>query len=45
MSLHRQLEYNKGLFMGLYMYNNVAPEYISNLYTRPPSRYSNSRIY
>ena len=36
MSLHKQQEYNKGLFM----YRD--PEYISNMYTRPPTRYSNS---
>ena len=44
MSLHKQLEYNKGLFMYRVL-NNEAQEYISNLYTYPPSRYSNSRKY
>ena len=41
-SLHQQLKYNKGLFMHKDL-NYAAPEYISNLYTHPPSRYSNSR--
>ena len=44
MSLQKQLEYNKGLFMYKIL-NNEAPEYISNLYTQTPSRYSNSRNY
>ena len=42
MSLQKQLEYNKGLFMYRVL-SNEAPEYISNLYTHTPSRYSNSR--
>ena len=32
MSLQKQLEYNKGLFM-YRVFSNEAPEYISNLYT------------
>ena len=44
MSLQKQLEYNKGLFMYMVL-SNEATEYISNLYTHIPSRYSNSRIY
>ena len=32
MSLQKQPEYNKGLFMYRVL-NNEAPEYISNLYT------------
>ena len=44
MSLQKQLEYNKGLFMYRVL-SNEAPEYISNLYTHTPSRYSNSRNY
>ena len=44
MSLQKQLEYNKGLFMYKVL-NNETPEYISNLYTHTPSRYSNSRHY
>ena len=44
MSLQKQLEYNKGLFMDR-VPNNEAPEYISNLYTHTPSRYSNSWHY
>ena len=44
MSLQKQLEYNKGLFMYRVL-SNEAPEYISNLYTYTPSRYSNSRNY
>ena len=32
MSLQKQLEYNKGLFMYKVL-SNEAPEYISNLYT------------
>jgi len=44
MGLHKQLEYNKGLFMYRVL-NNEAPEYIPNMYTRPPSRYSNIRSY
>ena len=43
-SLQKQLEYNKGLFMCRVL-NNEAPGYISNLYTHIPSRYSNSRNY
>ena len=44
MSLQKQPEYNKGLFM-YRLLSNEAPEYISNLYTLSPSRYSNSRNY
>ena len=44
MSLQKQLEYNKGLFM-YRLFSNKAPEYISNLYTHTPSRDSNSRNY
>ena len=44
MSLQKQLEYNKGLFI-YRLLSNEAPEYISNLYTHTPSRYSNSRNY
>ena len=44
MSLQKQLEYNKGLFMYRVL-SNEAPEYMSNLYTHTPSRYSNSRNY
>ena len=44
MSLQKQLEYNKGLFMYRVL-NNEAPEYTSNLYTHTPSHYSNSRNY
>ena len=44
MSLQKQLEYSKGLFMYRAL-SNEAPEYISKLYTRTPSRYSNSRNY
>ena len=44
MSLRKQLEYNKVLFMYRVL-NNEAPEYISNLYKHTPSRYSNSRNY
>ena len=44
MSLQKQLEYNKGLFMYRVL-SNEAPEYISNLYTHTPSRYSKSRNY
>ena len=44
MSLQKQLEYNKGLFM-YRLLSNEAPEYISNLYTLTPSRYSSSRNY
>ena len=43
-SLQKQLEYNKGLFMYRVL-SNEAPGYISNLYTHTPSRYSNSRNY
>ena len=42
MSLQRQLEHDKCLFMYRVL-SNEAPEYISNLYTHTPSRYSNSR--
>ena len=44
MSLQKQLEYNKRLFMNRVL-SNEAPEYISNLYTHTPSRYSISRNY
>ena len=44
MSLQKQTEYNKGLFMYRVL-SNEAPEYISNLYTYTPSRYSSSRNY
>ena len=44
MSLQKQLEYNKGLFVYRVL-SNEAPGYISNLYTHTPSRYSNSRNY
>ena len=44
MSLHKQLAYTKGLFVYRAL-NSEAPEYISNLYTHPPSRYSKSRNY
>ena len=44
MSLQKQPEYNKGLFMYRVL-NNEAPEYISNLYIHTHSRYSNSRNY
>ena len=44
MSLQKQLEYNKCLFMYRVL-SNEAPEYISNLYTHTPSCYSNSRNY
>ena len=43
-SLQKNLEYNKGLFMYRVLSNEV-PGYISNLYTHIPSRYSNSRNY
>ena len=35
MSLHKKMEYSKGLFMYRVL-NYEAPEYISNIYTRPP---------
>ena len=44
MSLQKQLEYNKGLFMYRVLSNEV-PEYISNLYTHTPSRYCSTRNY
>ena len=44
MSLQKQLEYDKGLFIYRVL-SNEAPEYISNLYTHTPSRYSSSRNY
>ena len=44
MSLQKQLEYNKGLFVNRVL-SNEAPKYISNLYKHTPSRYSNSRNY
>ena len=44
MSLQKQLEYNKGLFI-YRLLSNEAPEYISNLYAHTPSRCSNSRNY
>jgi hypothetical protein len=42
LSLHRQLEYNKGVFMYRALTND-APEYISSMYAPRRSRYSNSR--
>ena len=43
MSLHKQVQYNKGLFMYRIL-NNEAPElYLT--WTHPPSRCSNSRNY
>ena len=44
MTLQKQLEYNKGLFM-YRLLSNEAPEYISNLYTHTPWHYSSSRNY
>ena len=46
MSLQKQLEYDKGLFVYRVL-NSEAPEYVSNLYTHThtPSRYSNSTNY
>ena len=44
MSLQKQLEYNKDFFMYKVL-NNEAPDFISNMYTHPPSLYSNSRNY
>ena len=44
MSLQKQLEYNKGLFMYRVL-SNEAPEYISNPHAHTPSCYSNSRNY
>ena len=44
MSLQKQLEFNKGLFMYRVL-SNEALEYIANLYTHTPSRYSNPRNY
>ena len=44
MSLHKQLEYSKGLFMYRVL-NNEAPKYMSNLYIRPPWHYPSSRNY
>ena len=44
MSLHKQLEYSKGLFVYRILHNE-APEYISNVYTHTPSHYSNYRNY
>ena len=44
MSLHKQLEYNKDLFI-YWVGNSEASEYIFNLYTHPPSCYYNSRNY
>ena len=44
MSLQKQLEYNKGLFM-YRVHNDESPECISNLYIHTSSRYSNSRNY
>ena len=44
MSLQKQLEYNKGLFMYRIL-SNGASEYISNLCTHTPSRYTNSKNY
>ena len=34
MNLHKQLDYNKGLFVYRVL-NNEIPEYIYNLYTKP----------
>ena len=44
MSLQKQLEYSKGLFMYRVL-SNEAPGYIANLYTYTPSHFSNSRNY
>ena len=44
MSLQKQPEYNKGLFLYRVL-NNEVPAYISNLYTHTPSHCSNSRNY
>ena len=44
MNLRKELEDNKSLFM-YRVINNETPEYMSNLYRRPSSRYSNSRNY
>ena len=44
MSLQKQLEYKKSLFM-YRLLSNEAPEYISNLYTHTSSCYSKSRNY
>ena len=44
MSLQKQLDYNKGLFMYRVL-SSEAPEYISNLHTHTRSRYSSSRNY
>ena len=44
MSLQKQREYNKGLFMYRVL-SSESPGYISKLYTHTPSRYSNSRNY
>ena len=44
MSLQKQLEYNKDLFMYRVL-SSEAPECISNLYTHIPLRYSNSSNY
>jgi len=42
MSFHIQFAYNKGLYMHRAL-NNEAPEYISNICTHRPSRFSSSR--
>ena len=42
MSLYQQLKYAQSVFMYKAL-NYAAPEYTSNLYTHPLSRYSNSR--
>ena len=43
-SIHKQMECNKDLFM-YRVINNETPEFISNMYTPPPSRCFNSRDY
>ena len=44
MTLHKQLEYYKDLFI-YWVGNSEASKYVFNLYTPPPSCYSNSRNY
>ena len=39
MRLHKQSEYNKCFFVYIVL-NSAVPQYVSNLYTHPPSRYS-----
>ena len=39
MRLHKQAEYNKCFFVYTVL-NSAVPQYVSNLYTHPPSRYS-----